>query len=316
MDYGQLFSKALRIMWNHKSLWIFGLFAGSGLGSNFNFSSPGDFSAKDFSGFGGTGFGGDLEQFGDLVVSNLGLLIVAGLLLGVVMTVCHVISLPALIDATNKIARGGRYRFSTSFSAGLDFFWRYLGLFFLGIMSAMVLMAVLVMAGVVSFAIHAALGVLYLLVSIPAGIAGLFTIVLVFGLAQRALVVRDVSIGDSLEEGWTLFRRHLGKAIVFSLLVFAVSIGITIALLIGFVIVGLPFAAFAFTSDASILEILMYGLIIGLPVSLLIGGSSGAFFQILYTLFYFGLVEPARPAVSAQPGATGMSESGGPATFG
>lgn len=316
MDYGQLFSKALRIMWNHKSLWIFGLFAGSGLGSNFNISSPGDFSAKDFSGFGGGGFGGDLEQFQDLIMSNLGLLLVAGLALVGVMIVCHVISVPALIDATNKIARGGRYYFSTSFSAGLDYFWRYLGLFILGFMSAVILITGLVLAGVLFFAIHAALGVLYLLVAIPTAIAGIFTIVLVFGLAQRALVVRDISIGDSLEEGWTLFRRHLGKTIVFSLIVFAVSIAITIALLIGFVIIALPFAAIAFTSDASILEILMYGVIIGLPVSLLIGGSSGAFFQILYTLFYFGLVEPARPTVSAQPGAMGMGEGGGPATVG
>jgi hypothetical protein len=41
--------------------------------------------------------------------------------------------------------------------------------------------------------------------------------------------------------------------------------------------------------------IFVLALVLGLPISLVVGGFIGTFFHSLYTLFYFGLVDPNSP---------------------
>ncbi|MGH8016367.1 MAG: hypothetical protein ACREBV_09265, partial [Candidatus Zixiibacteriota bacterium] len=49
----------------------------------------------------------------------------------------------------------------------------------------------------------------------------------------------------------------------------------------------------ALTENRSMVIIL--GIILGLPITLVVGGLFGTFFHSLYTLFYFGLVDPSSP---------------------
>lgn len=41
--------------------------------------------------------------------------------------------------------------------------------------------------------------------------------------------------------------------------------------------------------------------VLGLPVSIVLGGFGGTFFHSLYTLFYFGLVDPSTPYAANPP---------------
>ena len=291
MNYSRIINRSFEIAWKYKSLWIFGMFAGSGM-SNFNLDLP----MKDIDPFAGSSIG--IPEF---PTELLGMFILAAGILFLVFIVASLISQAALIDSVNRIERGGTYTFSGAFSAGLDFFLRFLGIGIVGLLSMLVIMAVLILIGVVFFAIHTALGIFSLLILIPAFFFAIFFVTSVFNLADRVLVVRNVSIGDALEEGWLLTIRNLGKA--------GAIFGINVAFGIGFAIVGaivwlifsLPMAGLGLVAGLEPIAALFAGLILGLPISLVLGGILGVFFTNLYTLFYFELVEPVQAATPQIP---------------
>lgn len=282
MNYGDIVRKAWALAWQHKSLWIMGLFASGGSGAGFGWREH---------------FGGKVQLSPPILVA----LLVAGLVLLFVFIVLSLICNAGLVDAVNKLARGGVYRLRDSFSVGLDFFWRFLGVALLGIFSAVVMIAVLAIPAVLCFFVSTLLGVLSLLVLIPLLLIGCFVINGIFQLAARALVVRNASIGDALEEGYYLFRKRLVPNLAIFVIYLLIAIGVAIVSLIIFGIVAGPFIAMALLSTSGLVIALGIGLPLVLVVSWVINGMTGSFFSALYTLFYFELVEPtAMPAAPAQ----------------
>jgi len=142
---------------------------------------------------------------------------------------------------------------------------------------------------------------------IPTGICVIVTGYNIYSLAQRAIVVRDVSIGDSLEEGYTLFRHNIGKNILIFLIELGISIGLGILALMVWALFGIPIAAIVLTLGLGWVAALFLGLLLGLPISLVVGGFSGAVLTNLYTLFYFELLEPtpSQPTFAPPPAYTG-----------
>ncbi len=291
MNYSRIVNRSFEIAWKYKSLWIFGMLAGSGM-SNFNLNLP----TQDLDPFAGGSFG--IPEFPPEI---LGMFILAAGILALVFIVASLISQAALIDSVNRIERGGIYTFSGAFSAGLDFFLRFLGLGIVGFLSGLVILAVLVVIGVLFFAIHTALGIFSLLILIPVFFFAIFFLASVFNLADCALVVRNISIGDALEEGWLLTTRNLGKAAIIFLIFIAFAIGFAIVGAIVWAIFSLPLAAMGLVAGLEPVAALFVGLILGLPISLVLGGLVGVFFTNLYTLFYIELVEPVQAATPQIP---------------
>ena len=64
-------------------------------------------------------------------------------------------------------------------------------------------------------------------------------------------------------------------------------------------IFGMPFAAIGLMADMSPLAALLIGILAGLPITIVLGGLVGVFYENLYTLFYFELVEPGSVAPEA-----------------
>lgn len=291
MNFGPIVSRSLQIAWRYKSLWIFGLF--SGYCSDFNVNIGLDpeqlFRLSDDA---------QLEHLAHL----LGPLLLAVGILALVFFIIHCIAVPALIDGVNRIARGGVYRFDVSFSRGIDFFFRYLGLILLALI-------VFVGAGVVLTLI--ALTIVGLLIAIPAGLFGVFAFVSVFALTERALVVRDCSIGEAISEGYYLFRKNMSNCLIMLLLVIGLAIVIGIVVIIAGLIAYWPVNSFIHAFADSRMSVLLLGVLLGLPVALVLSGFTGTFFTTLYTLFYFELVEPAPTAVATGP-APGTGEVAGP----
>ena len=284
MDYGAIVNNAFKVAWRYKTLWIFGLFAG--VAPQFNY----EFGADDLSAW-NTDPNLGLDALGGIAPwTVIGPTVGAAIMLLITISfLASCIAEPALIDAVNRIARGGRYRFGESFSTGVDFFWRFLGfsllLFFIGIAA----LFVLVIAGIFTFTAGTGVGILSLLVLIPLAIVSGFIIINIFMLGKRAIVVRNIPISDALEEGWLLLKQNPGPVIVVTLIAFA--IGLSIVMAIGFGVISLPFLVMIGSMQPS-LELLFLGILIGLPVTLIVGGFSGTLFSSLYTLFYFQLVEP------------------------
>ncbi|MCK4301470.1 MAG: hypothetical protein KAW91_01780 [candidate division Zixibacteria bacterium] len=291
MDYGRIIRESFEIAWRYKSLWIFGLFAGGGFsGFNWNMNSGNEESTLQ-----------NLDQYGaaapDLILAPI---IMVGVLIGLVFLVMHLISCPALIDAVNRIKRGGGgYRLGESFSIGVDFFWRFLGLLLLYLFAGLVLIGV--MAGIVIFlgTVHLLLAVLAALVLLPAALFIFFALRSQYALAQRALVVRGCRLADAVSEAYLLFQRNLSKNLVIFLIVIGLSIGIGIAAVTIWLAVGVPIALIALAIGLDLWPGLVLVMLLGLPVSVVMGGFTGTALENLYTLFYFDLVEPSAPAAPA-----------------
>jgi len=305
MDYGRIISESFQIAWRYKSLWVFGLFAGGGFSFNLDLNNFPAFKS-DF----------DTHAFGETMNFPLDIdwqiLLPVFLLMGFMMLgyfIMHLISVPALIDGVNKIKRGGTYRFGSSFSAGVDFFLRYLGMILLAIFAFFVVIIVMVIAGAVSYAIAGwILLTPALMLMIPAFFVVVFIFTSVFSLALRAMVVRNIGIADSLEEGYWLFRHNLSKNLIMILILIGFSIGIGIALVIVWLIVGAPIALVTLATGAGLVPAIILAVLIGLPISLVVGGLSGTALQNFYTLFYFQLVEPGgQPQPAATPPAAPLT---------
>lgn len=277
MNYGKIVEDSFSLGWKYKSLWFFGLFAGSLGEYNFKYEAdqPFDFETLEYESYQG-------------VLEYLAPILAAILVLVFVISILRLICSPALVDGVNKITRGGTYKFWDSYSRGLDFFWRYLGL---NVLFAAVMIGVII----VSIGIAALIHWLMLLLMLPVIMIFGFVGSSVFGLAERSLVVRDNSIGDALEEGWVLFKNNIGKCIIIVLIIFglALAVGIVLALMGFMLYFPINLLVGGITENIALTFVLAF--ILGLPVSIVLGGFGGTFFHSLYTLFYFGLVDPSTP---------------------
>lgn len=298
MDYGKIIGNSFKIAWRHKTLWLFGLFAGGGeAGYHFDDS----WLERHEVGF-------DLEQFFQTwdLSFDWHLLIPIALALGILslgFLVMHLISVPALIDGVNKIQRGGIYRLASSFSVGLDFFWRFLGLSLIAFVVILGVFLAAVAVGFISYAIHWGVLVFSILIMIPLLIGTIFGLVSTIELATRAMVVRNIGIFDSIHEGYLLLKRNLVSNILMFLIYIGLSIGLGIGAVIVWAIIGAPIALMALATGIGIIPSIILAAIIGLPVSLVVGGYIGTVLESLYTLFYFELVEPGGQAQASAPAA-------------
>lgn len=289
MNYGKIIEDSFGLGWKYKSLWFFGLFAGSLAGFNFKYKPEQqiDPASLEFE---------SVEQLVAYFLEYLAPILLPVIFLTIVLFAMRIICSPALIDGVNKITRGGTYKFWDSYSRGLDFFWRYLGL---NVLFTVVMVGVIIVSMGIAGLIHW----LMLLLIIPVIMIFGFVGGSVFVLAERSLVVRDNSIGDALEEGWVLFKTNIGKCIVIFLIIFGLVLGTVIVLgILGFMFY-FPINMIVGGITENIVLIFVLTGILGMPVSIVLGGFSGTFFHSLYTLFYFGLVDPSTPYAAHSPAA-------------
>ncbi|MDX9857762.1 MAG: hypothetical protein RBT76_08240 [candidate division Zixibacteria bacterium] len=294
MDYGYIVNRAFQIAWKYKSLWVFGLFVGGF--TNFNVDLPTNSFSFDPE---------SAELPFHISPEIIAALLLVGFVLFILFLAAYCISAPALIDGVNRIERGGVYRFGASFSAGVDYFFRILGLgvlYFLTVFVSMVILTLIfifvaILAGVSLGDSGAgpaiAIFLLGLLILIPLLLFVYLIIMTPFSLAQRVIVVRNAPISDALSEGWLLFKRNFGKSMLIYLINLGISLAVIIALAVLFAVVALIVIIFVPDPMEHITEFIILGIVFGLPISLLLGGFFGTFHSALYTLFYFELVEPA-----------------------
>jgi len=291
MRIGDLVSRSWEISFKYKSLWILGLLAeGVWFSSAFrNENNNWHFGESDF-------------LFSGMAIA----LAFALLMLMLVLLILHFLSVAGLIDSVNRITRGGHYSLSEAFSTGFKVFWRFVGLWLVLLMAVLGLAVALAIPVVLLFVIHTVLGVLSLIVTVPILLVGLFVFYNLYALTQRAIVARNCSIGDALSEAYWLFRRNLGPNVAVFLVFIILSIAITIAAVMIVLMVAAPFVAMALSSTAGKVAAIVLGVPVVLAVLLVVEGISGVFLNSLYTLFYFGLVEPdgvtgSNPTVSRTP---------------
>lgn len=282
MDYGRMVSRSFEIAWQYKWLWIFGMFAAA-TGFNLKFeymlgispSNPFDITMME-----------NIDPKA-LIASYLGLLP-----LGIIMGLMGLFSTASIIDSVNRIERGGSYSFSSAFSAGVDYFFRILGLGIIFFVVTMVyfisVMLFIFLLSTISGLLAGLAGFILFIVSMVLGIAALQ----ILSLAIRVIVLRSSGIIEAIGEGVQLVKLNFGKntAAFFILLAFGFAFAIMIGIM--WLILNFPIDTMIQAMHLTSLPAMMAALFIGLPITFVVGGYFGVFATTFMTLFYIELVEP------------------------
>ncbi|MHB0976111.1 MAG: DUF7544 domain-containing protein [Candidatus Aquicultorales bacterium] len=241
MNYSSILNRAWQIAWQHRFLWIFGLFAGIGqAGNGFQY----DFGSGENT---PTMFTPALDE--GLFYPEVLLLIFAGVLLAVVvLIVLSAVAKGALIGSVQRLDRGETANFKTGVSDGFKNFLSILGIgLVIGLavtIFVLILAALFIIPIVVSFSndsvvagfILVGLAVLtLLLVVIPL----LLATGVVSTYAEAARVVERKGVFSSISRGVSLLRARLGNSAILFLINLGLSMGFGLVLVLaGLITIG------------------------------------------------------------------------------
>jgi hypothetical protein len=334
INMSEVLTKAWKITWKFKVLWIFGILAGCSTSNRSSFNN----GFNSGSGNGNRDFGDGnlpeplrrfLENPQEGIVSFLsqyGAIIAVVILLLCVLTLLFyflgVMGKTGLIKGVNKADAGAeRLGFGELWGESLPYFWRMFGLSFLVNLPFFIIIVILVVvffASVFGFAANSesktALGGLFaaLAIFVPA-ICCLSIVRIVVDMiveqSKIAIVVEDVGILESLRRGWDIFKRNFLTIVLLAIILgvlggivgFVIAIPLLLALApaLGSVLLAgsnaAPAAALAPLAIAGIC-VLAY-----LPVLLLAGGIEHTYIQSVWTLTYLRLTGPAPETPAVPP---------------
>ena len=298
-NFGEVLTRAWQIIWKHKVLWIFGIFAGCGRGGN--------------GGGGGSGGGGGTEpgtqpfpelertmqQIGQWIQDNPWIVAV-GIILLLALVIISIflgtIGRIGLIRGTYQAETGAeRLNFGELFSGSMPYFWRVLGLSLIIFLIAILIFAPLALFGVLT----AGIGLICVLPLICILIPVLWALSVVIEQANAAIVIDNLGIGDGLRKGWELARANVGPIILLALIIFIGSgiVGFIVAIPIIAAVFPLIFSAAS--NNANLIWITVVCCAVYFPILILLSGILNAYVQSVWTLTYMRLT--AKPPQDDAP---------------
>ena len=299
-NFGEVLTRAWQIIWRHKVLWIFGIFAGCGRGSGGGGGGGGG-------GGNGTGPGNQpfpqLEQFfnqlGQWIEDNPWIVAVAILFvlaLVLISIFLGTIGRIGLIRGTYQAETGTeRLNFGELFSGSTPYFWRVFGLSLIIFLIAILIFVPLALFGVLT----AGIGLICVLPLICILIPLLWALSVVIEQANAAIVIDNLGIGDGLRKGWDIVRANVGPIILLALIIFIGSgvIGFIIAIPIIAAIFPLIFSAASNNANPAWITVVCCA--VYFPILILLSGILNAYVQSVWALTYMRLT--AKPPQDDAP---------------
>lgn len=292
MSYGEVLTRAWKIVWKFKVLWIFGIFASCGTGSgnggggnnvSYQYSS-GDLPPQFEQ------FFGNIERFANDLWWIFGLLICLTCVLVLVAIFLSTIGKIALIKGTLRAEEGAeRMGFIELFNASTPYFWRVFGLslllFFVFFVAAMFGMLVIMAATILTFGIALMCLVPLCCLFIPV----MWAIGVILEQAYIAIVVEERGIADGLTRGWEVVKTHWEPMLVMGvILIFgAIIVGLIIAVPMFLIMFPLLFTM-GITGGNNMAPLAIGGIcfLLYLPVLILASGIIKAYVQSAWTLTF------------------------------
>ena len=288
-NFGEVLTRAWQIIWKHKVLWIFGVFAACSRGNGGGSGGGG--------GGGGTGPGGQpfpqlqqtFEQIGQWINENPWIVVVfvlLALVLFVLAIFLGTIGRIGLIRGTYQAERGAeRLIFGELFSGSMPYFWRVFGLSLLIGLAFLLLLLPLILFGVLTAGIGLVCLIPLICILIPVG----FAVSVIIEQANAAIVLEDLGVQAGLRKGWDVVRNNIGPMIALGLI-----------LLIGAAVVGFVFAIPIFVSVVPLIVgaasnntnpiwIAVACCALYLPVLIVLNGILTAYIQTVWALAYMRL---------------------------
>ena len=307
MDYGEVFSKAWKIIWKYKILWLFGIFAScsGGGGGGGGGGSGAQFSGNDY------GYSNNLNYIEPWAIA---LIIAAVILLIIVITV--------IVIAVSTIGRTGliqgakmadenedaQLTFGLIFNSVKPFFWRVVGLNLLIMVGYFAILMILGMIFLFSTVFTLGLALICLLPLCCVLIPVFWVLTTFVEMANVAVIVEDLSIIDGLKRGWQVFRDNIGEMIVMGLvlvlggMIVSMLIALPLILTVIPLMLGIMAAVFGDTEALAAGGVIVSGLCCAanLPVLIVVSGIIRAYIGSAWTLTFLRLTRGAAVEKSAE----------------
>jgi hypothetical protein len=310
MDFGEVLGRAWRIIWKHKILWIFGIFAGCSRGGG---GGGGGNSGSRITQPGGSNpaFNQYATQFGDWIASHPWVVVLFVLIIFVIVILAAMlasIGRIGLIRGTFKADGGAEHLgFAELWDGSLPYFWRIFWLSLLVGLLAIVVSVVIVGAGIAFTVITLGLGVLCFLPLICILVIALWFLGIVVQQAQVAIVLEDLGIAAGLQRGWDVFRQNLGPMLIMWLILAVINLVVSVVIALPILIVVVPAAIIFAANSSEAARISFVPLIVALaccavylPFLLVLNGILMSYLQSAWTLTFMRLTRP-KPSAASTP---------------
>jgi len=305
MDFGEVLTKAWKIVWKFKVLWVFGILSSCGQGGGGGGNSSARFSGghegnvppqfQEF--FNGVQIMFDKIQGWQIAIVIFGLFMIF-LILSIILFALNSIGRIGLIQGTVKADTGAEtLTFIELFNGSKPFFWRILGINLLAGWAMFFLTLLIVMPFVGLTFLTFGIGLFCLLPLLCILVPSIWLASVVLEQANIAIIVENLSMLEGLKRGWQVFKENIGNMIVMALLlgIGGGIIGFILALplILALAPIMLGFMASSIGNDPgwaggglglAILCILAY-----LPVLILLNGILQAYIKSAWTLTYLRL---------------------------
>ena len=285
-NFGEVLTRAWQIIWKHKVLWVFGIFAACSRGNGGG------------TGSGGSGGGGGqpfpqlqqtFEQIGQWINDNPWIVAIFILLILVFIVLAiflGTLGRVGLIRGTYQAEQGAeRLVFGQIFSESMPYFWRVFGLSLLIGLIFLLILLPLVLFGVLTAGIGFACILPLICILIPVG----FAVSVIVEQANAAIVLENLGIMDGLRKGWDVVRKNIGPMIALALILFigAAVVGFIFAIPIIVAVVPLIVGAASNTTNPIWFSIACCALYF--PILLLLNGILTSYIQTVWALAYMRL---------------------------
>jgi hypothetical protein len=298
MDIGRILSRAWEILWKHKVLWIFGIFAGcastSGGPGNASYTWQTE-SPKAFEQF-SRGF----QEIPPAVLATGAILLILGVLLLIVLAIfLGTIGNIGIIKATSQAEEGQEeFTFGGVFNDSLPYFWRVFLLNLLVGVAAFLAILLFIILGVIGSIVTLGIGALCFvpLLCLLAPLGWLLNIFV--QQSSIAIVVENLGIMDGLERGWEVFKANLGYMIVMGLILFlGVGLigGFIISLPVGIIVIPAIFGTvLGGASTGAGLMVAGLCFVLYLPVFIVLNGLLRGYIQASWTLTFLQATDSSQ----------------------
>jgi len=266
MDYGDLFSRAWRIVWNKKFMLVLGFLAALGGSSSNNFTY--NLGLGDFP----TGVESRIESFLTQFLPVIFGLICLGFLIAIFLWLLRLTAQAGLIESAARLDAGEDVSFGQAISWGISKLGRIVGINLLLYGPFIILMFILFVLGLAIMA--ATIGS-----SIASGDEGIWSVIagslaifivclglmacilvpvwliltVIYPFAQRGAVLQNLGVIESIRQAWQVIKANIGDVAL--LVLFFIAIGFGFGIVMALLMIPLAFLAFF----PMIMEVIMTG---------------------------------------------------------
>jgi hypothetical protein len=292
MDFGEVLSRAWRIIWKHKVLWIFGIMAGCAGSGGGSTSVQYQFGSSDIP----PQFQAYFEQFPQeqiLLWSGIAVLVV--LILAAISIFLGTVGRIGIIRGALQVEQAtAKLTFSELFRGSLPYFWRVFALVLLVSIVIIILSMLMIVPVVLLTALTFGLILLCLLPLLCLLVPLSWLVQAYIELGIVSIVADNLGVIAGLQRAWDIFKTKIGQVILMALILIlgvggigSLIIGAPLLLVLSPLIAGVIASAENVFMVGALISILC--LVIYLPVLLVLNGILRSYINTAWTLTYLRL---------------------------